>query len=541
LRRGGKSSRDLHKLVETAYRVSAKRGDKVLESDGVGIALMLDSMSEKPATQEAERRALIVSNYTRTNEQKIALAKHILDGDLVFEDGSKLPEKCVCDLFVIVFDHKTLRIMWRGGVAADDDAAFQPDHDALEVLNAIRKASTLLYEGATKHGSNATIEDDGNCKVFKTGFININHAYTALQLYAKNKRTLHGRPFKLKTVALAGDLGGRGVNFKPHGCGFDPARGTYLVTPHEGYLTDMFFMFDATKNRQITTHGEYVLQAIGRLCTLVNDHELLKMRVTPPRLWTSLSCYNIIRTFSRGVSQWVQVMQAKRPEETITQALTRCIEAKPEEYCELYMIYVVPTTDPRWAKKELWIRQSRLMRADRNVGKALRGSTTRVHLGTRNHGIQHDPERDRQKRIHASIEKAEELQAAGADESSEDERQDVAPPTKRRERRMNAKLFEALYQKYEELAFTAKTDAEGNKIHMPLYNQNIMLKWSTHPRFPYYPATVIGLRVEDDGADNVRAFYTIRYNVDDQYNPLENGAEDELELEPDMNEWHYPE
>ena len=137
---GEKSSRDLHKLVETAYKVSARKGDKVLESDGVGIALMLDSMSEKPAAQEAERRALIVSNYTRTNEQKIALAKHILDGDLAFEDGSKLPEKCVCDLFVIIFDHKVLRIMWRGGVTGDEEA-FQPDHEPLQVIIALACAS----------------------------------------------------------------------------------------------------------------------------------------------------------------------------------------------------------------------------------------------------------------------------------------------------------------------------------------------------------------------------------------------------------------
>ena len=412
----------------------------------------------------------------------------------------------------------------------------------LQVLNAIQQASNSLYEGATKHGGSAIIEDDGNCKVFKTGFININHAYTALQLYAKNKRTLHGRPFKLKTVALAGDLGGRGVNFKPHGCGFDPARGTYLVTPHEGYLTDMFFMFDATKNRQITTHGEYVLQAIGRLCTLVNDHELQKMRATPPRLWTSLSCYNIIRTFAQGVSQWVQVMQAKGGDETITQALTRCIESSPEEYCELYMIYVVPTTDPKWAKKELWIRQSRLMRADGSVGEGLRGRAWAPgHLGNRDHGIQHDPERDRQKRVRASIEKAEELQAAGADDTSDEERQGASPPApKRREGRMSATVFENIYDKYKELAFTNIEDAAGNRIHMPRYNQKILLKWSTRPDFAYWPATVIGLKVQDNGADNVQAVYRIRFDADDQFQPIDNGEIDENQLDPDMSEWHYP-
>ena len=45
----------------------------------------------------------------------------------------------------------------------------------------------------------------------------------------------------------------------------------------------MFFMFNADKKCQITMHGEYTLQAIGRLCTLTSNTELAKMGVTPPR------------------------------------------------------------------------------------------------------------------------------------------------------------------------------------------------------------------------------------------------------------------
>lgn len=106
-----KSSTEIKALVDTAYRESARRGDKVLESDGVGIALMLEAMSELSANQEPERRALIVSNYTRTNDGKLKLARHILNGELTLEDGRQLPENCVSDIFVIIFDHKVLRIM----------------------------------------------------------------------------------------------------------------------------------------------------------------------------------------------------------------------------------------------------------------------------------------------------------------------------------------------------------------------------------------------------------------------------------------------
>ena len=51
----------------------------------------------------------------------------------------------------------------------------------------------------------------------------------------------------------------------------------YIIQKHEGYLTDMFFMFNADKKCQITMHGEYTLQAIGRLCTLTSNTELAKM------------------------------------------------------------------------------------------------------------------------------------------------------------------------------------------------------------------------------------------------------------------------
>ena len=67
-----KSSRNLWQMVKDAQKLSSRRGDKVLESDGVGIALMLESMSEKSAAVEPERRALIVSNYTRTDQQKVS-------------------------------------------------------------------------------------------------------------------------------------------------------------------------------------------------------------------------------------------------------------------------------------------------------------------------------------------------------------------------------------------------------------------------------------------------------------------------------------
>ena len=83
----------LYDMVVAAHRKSTLRGDKVLESDGVGIALMISSMSEKGPAEEQERRALVISNFTRTFLQKEQLASHILTGELTLEDGVTLLAK----------------------------------------------------------------------------------------------------------------------------------------------------------------------------------------------------------------------------------------------------------------------------------------------------------------------------------------------------------------------------------------------------------------------------------------------------------------
>jgi len=541
---GDKSSREIADIVDTAQKMSARRGDKVLESDGVGIALMLESMSRHSATREPDRRALIISNYTRTDQQKLQLAQHILEGDLMFEDGSKVPERCVVDLFVIIFDHKNLRIMWRGaaGAGASDDLSIPPDHDTLTVLNAIRDASSELYNGcrSVDRRSNADpcVEDYGSCKVFCSSFININHAYTALHLYAHRRRQM-GHAFKLKSVCLAGDLGGRGVNFKPHGTGYDPTRDTWIVPEHQGYLTDMFFMFDALVNRQITTHGEYILQAIGRLCTLVDDEMLARMGVTPPRLFTSISCYNIIGTFARGVDQWVKVMRNQRHNESIKAALVRSIRAEPENFRELWMIYAVPHTDSRWAKKELWVRSSRLMRRDKEVGEGVRTAPRMPATPANGYGIQHNPDREAQKRMRDAISKAEDAVAAGEEDGpgSEDE-----PPARRSQRlarppnaaQMREK-FMALYASHPSHARTTTTPQRP----MPAFHSTIWTKWDAR-NVEYYPARVIDLSWETVPEPHFE--YDIVFTTNDDYSPVPDGVQthaDVRSLDLAMSEWSY--
>lgn len=415
----------------------------------------------------------------------------------------------------------------------------------------------MLYEGCVtankKTGTDPQIQNDGasGCMVFATSFVNINHAYTALLLYARQRRLLNGVPFKLKTVALAGDLGGRGVNFKPHskGFGYNPAHGgSYLVDPHQGYLTDMFFMFDAVKNRQITTHGEFVLQAIGRLCTIVKDDQLTMMARTPPRLWTSLSCYNIISTFARGVQQWVSVMQSKAPGESMAAAVLRSIQAEPERLAALYKIYVLPTTDSRWAKKELWLRTTRLVNSDRNLGEIIRTAPLRSPVAL-NHGIGHDPETDQWNHMQKAIGMAEvevaQRKANGQD--VDDGMQGAAgssrdPPRRNVRRRIDPAVMQAKFLRiYEDHPDLAKTTGPTPQ-NMPSYDDLIYVKWSDWHRFPHYPAKVVNIRIVEEDGDCFQTVYTIRFTTDDAMNSLaesEQFVHDNQRLDPDMAEWQY--
>ena len=544
---GEKSANELKQIVDEAQKESGRRGHKVLESDGVGIAMMLQSMAERP--EEPERRALIVSNYTKSLAQKLQLAKHILLGDLKLEDDRPLPGSCLCDLFIIIFDHKLLHIMWRGTQTDSEDVEIAPDHDSFHVLAAIRKASPELYDGARRKGTEVRIEDDESSavKMFRTTFININHAYTALHLYARNRR-MHGHTaFKLKTIALAGDLGGRGVNFKPHGCGHDPTRGTWIVQPHQGYLTDMFFMFDATKNRQITTHGEYILQAIGRLCTLTRDETLALMEATPPRLWTSKSCYHVITTFAKGVNQWVKAMQGKRPGESIYEAVVRKIKADPDNFCELYMIYGVPSTDPKWAKKDLFLRQSRLFGA--RFDKAGRDIILAApHMprtpAAERFGIEHNPDRDTAERAGQAIATAKRRQEQGELDSDDSNGSPAAVDASARKSQRLSRLHaaapsnaEQMREKFASLYSNHPSKAKTTTgLAMPNFHQKIWTQWNDgDPK--YYSVRVFDIEYEEG---NFR--YELEWQTNDDGSRVGDGASkhaDSTILDPAMSDWSY--
>lgn len=336
--------------VDAAFKESKRRGDKVVECDGEGLQMMLQSMvNEKDGRIEPERRGLVISNFTRNLLQKQHLAKNILVGELSkplgCEDGSSVLS---ADLFVIIFDYRGIEIRWR-----------VQDHEAMAVLLAVRNAAPQLMPGRGQ----PLVEQEDGCNVFRSSFANINHAYSALHEYATCMRRSDSA-FKLCSIALSGDIGGRGVNYKPHGS-------------HWGYLTDMFFQFDAFRTRQITTHGEYALQAVGRLCGLVTDEMLQQMQRTPPRLWASATCWKLLKTFGHSMSQWVDVLASKAVDECMQESLERAIEHNPDAFKELHRVLIEPTSG-RADKKRKFLRTSRLHKPEDQLRKNLWGGSSAV-------------------------------------------------------------------------------------------------------------------------------------------------------------------
>jgi hypothetical protein len=247
-----------------------------------GIRDMLESMAADPT--EPERRALILTSLTKTDAQKATLAQRLLADDRgepvsVYDFAS--------DLFVMRFSHKKIDIQWRGpGIDYDQVTAALDNHG-------------LPY-----------VDGGGNGPHIQVMFPNINHVYAALHEFASQQPG-----YKLRSVVIAGEIGGRGLNFKPS-------------TTHAGYLTDMFAMFDVFKGR-MTAHGEAWIQYLGRLATIVNRLMLERMERTPPRLWISQECWECAEVWFEMLPQYMDAVASRQQGETNQDAVARCIREDP--------------------------------------------------------------------------------------------------------------------------------------------------------------------------------------------------------------------
>jgi hypothetical protein len=134
----------------------------------------------------------------------------------------------------------------------------------------------------------------------------INAAYSCLWRYHEICLAAK-KDHKLKVVALAGGIGGRGVRYKS--------------TEHKFVLTDMYFAFDVRSDRRITQHGEAAIQAVGRLCTVVLD-----LKATPEiKLWTPRNCWTLLEQWMQAQDEWIASVATQRDGESVLQALQRAV------------------------------------------------------------------------------------------------------------------------------------------------------------------------------------------------------------------------
>ncbi len=287
-------------VVDEAYRKEVAAGHSFKAVDGDNAQRMLDGMMQD--VKSDFRHALIMSNFTKTDAGKLQVRNTIMSW-ACFKHG----------VFIIEYSYKYLRITWNNRV-----------HDSSEVLHALNPPQNepgitnedhYLFK---RHRSEFKQKQNVNgieCGEFISEFTNINHMYSFLERF----RRRIGRP--IRTVCLAGEIGGRGVRYKG--------------VQHEGMLTDMFLSFDVSKKKQIAIHGEALIQNAGRLCGIYDfkgrnaavprdfiDVEAGECKapdfkdVPTVRLWIPDDCLQVLMRNLAFINDLVQMMAQRLPEET---------------------------------------------------------------------------------------------------------------------------------------------------------------------------------------------------------------------------------
>ena len=282
------------KMVDDAYRVTVADGQSFKVVDGDNAQRMLDDMMQDVASPY--RHALIMSNLTKTDVGKLQARNAIMKWPC-FEQG----------LLIIEYSYKYLRVTWNKGAHSWStiEQALNP-----EGQEGITDKDLRLFMGIDTdvRKSRPRGEEDENEPVlangaetakteFKSSWTNINHMYSFLERY----RRIINRP--IRTVCLAGEIGGRGVRYKG--------------VKHEGILTDMFLSFDVSKKKQIALHGETLIQYAGRLCGIYDIKAYPNVAGVPEvKLWIPDDCLQVLMRNLAFITDFVQMMAQRRPDET---------------------------------------------------------------------------------------------------------------------------------------------------------------------------------------------------------------------------------
>ena len=211
------------------------------------------------------------------------------------------------------------------------------------------------------------------------------------------------------------------------------------------------------------------------------------------------------------------------------------------------MIYSVPSTDPKWAKKDLFLRQSRLFGADRRGRSIILASPSMPPTpAAERFGIQHNPDRDTAERAGKAIAVVKRRQEEGDLGSSDDNDNGSPAEPARKSQRLTGhshaasepnaeqmrEKFASLYAAYPSLAKTA------TGLHMPKFNQEIWTQWDArnHPG-EYYLA-----RVFDMDYVNGDFEYEVEWLTNDDGSLVDEDVTkhaDSMPLDREMSDWQY--
>jgi len=162
--------------IDVLVKQLAPRRAGMAAVDGPGLCCMLRSM-QVDVPGEDERRALVITNFTKNHSQKQAMASAILRGEL----GAQ--EDIARGVIVVVYHFDCLSIRFRA-----------EDHELDDILDAMEGTMTI-----------GDIFDHDGIWVINSSTVDIVPAYDVLMRYADQRRRIDPR-FKLLTVTLAGEV-----------------------------------------------------------------------------------------------------------------------------------------------------------------------------------------------------------------------------------------------------------------------------------------------------------------------------------------------
>jgi hypothetical protein len=345
----------LRDIVDRAFKDRLKTA-RPIDDDRSGLNDMLESMEKVDLAADGtaiERRALVMTNQTVTEAQKLSLLHRLVQHDACPTGATSLTTHTE-NFFVANFHHQYIELGWRGDAVTPELV-----HECLEGTNLEATAISIAASAPA------------NCYALRLTPPNINMVYVVLQQVADKVRE-KTPAFPLRSVVLAGVIGGRGLSYKPSG----HALGAYS---HKGYLTDMFYIFTTSRTAAIGKHSEAILQEVGRLSTIVTKGMLAQMETVPPRLWTSGECWAYIETSGEALAQYVRAWSDQQPGESVGQAVARTIAANPDNNEALHRQLAV-NTDAGPSKKRCFLAMTRNHRDDEQTRRtAIKGVPARVN------------------------------------------------------------------------------------------------------------------------------------------------------------------